>query len=158
MAHRFQFRLEVVRRVREKARDTQQRAVAQRIRAVTGVEEHIRRLNRSVTTAVDESRTDHRTGVLDTANIRERLRYRNWLHQSIEAANDELDHRKAELKEEQERLAEASKQLKVIEKLRERQWNRYRSELAREEQAASDEASLQMFVRRHRPEKCEIPA
>ena len=53
----------------------------------------------------------------------------------------------AELRREQDRLAEASKELKVINKLEERQRARYELELQRAELAEADEVAAQ-FTRR----------
>ena len=55
--------------------------------------------------------------------------------------------RNAGLEQDRSQLAEASKRLKVIESLRERQWARHRRQVAREEQIDTDEVAVQMYLR-----------
>ncbi len=74
----------------------------------------------------------------------------------LEVTETELVDRNRELDEERSKLAEASKQLKVIEKLREKQWRRHQLEVKREEQSASDESALQMFSRRMSESQREV--
>jgi flagellar export protein FliJ len=70
------------------------------------------------------------------------------LHGQITEAERELQRTADELNREREKLAEAVKQLKVIEKLREKQKLRYDSAIRRQEQAGYDEAALQMHRQR----------
>ena len=148
MAKRFRFRLEAVRRTREQARDAQRRVVAVQVRAVAKVEGRIRELSDQSAVALEMLTRIQRTGVLDTLMIRQQHAHRDDLNRSMQQQRVELGRKRAELSDEQERLAEASKQLKAIEKLREKQFKQHQEQVAREEQAASDEASIQMYLRR----------
>ena len=73
--------------------------------------------------------------------------HQTWLARTIDTTREELDERLGEFRVEQGKLAESSKRLKVIEKLRERKWEQYQVKLVREEVQASDEASQQIFRR-----------
>ena len=74
--------------------------------------------------------------------------FRGWLKRKLSESNDELVRQQARLDYERARLTEVWKRLRVIEKLRDRQWERHLTGVAREERAVSDEAALQMYVRR----------
>lgn len=158
MARKFRFRLETVRRLRKQTMDAQRRVVADAVRAVTLVEERIAVLTRRRCGAVDQSRDAMGTHCLDLVSLRGQQVYRGWLDHEIAKSNESLAGKRVELDAERAKLAETSKELKVIEKLRERQWKRFRVKIAREEQAANDEAALQMYLRRQREQRREAAA
>jgi flagellar export protein FliJ len=76
--------------------------------------------------------------------------YWGWLHRKILESTVELAARKTRLEVERGKLSEASKRLKVIENLRDRQLARYQAAVAREERAASDEAAMQTYMQQGR--------
>ena len=150
MAKRFRFRLEVVRQLRQQAQDTQRRVVADAARAVTRVDERIARMTQELADTVDRSRDTQQTRHLDMTSLRGHQFYRGWLHQRIMESGEERENLDAKLDRERVKLAEVSKRLKVIERLREKQWMRHQAEFRREEQAGYDEAALQGYVRGRR--------
>lgn len=158
MARRFRFRLETVERLRKQARDAQRRVVADAARTVGRVEERIVHLTRQLHDTLGGARETLRTGRLDLASLRGHELYRGWVHRRIAESYTELACRQSELDVERAKLVEASKQLKVIERLRERRWRRYLADVAREEQAASDEAAVQLYLRRRQERERENAA
>jgi len=150
MARRFRFRLEAVRKLRERERDTQRRTVGEAARQVRQAEERIALLTEQLQGTMDQSREARRRGLLDMGSMCGQQFYRGWLQQCILASDAELSAGKSRLDAERARLGEASKRLKVIENLRLRQWTRYRAEVSREEQGVADEAALQMYMRERR--------
>jgi flagellar export protein FliJ len=62
-------------------------------------------------------------------------------------ANNDLAGANSKLKEQRAVLGHASAQLKAIEKLRERRFERHQQQLKREEQAGADEIAIRMFDR-----------
>ena len=154
MAGRFRFRLEVVRRIRQQAQDAQRRVVADAVRAVGAVEQRIDRLTQTLSNTVEQARDAQQERRLDLVSLRGHQFYRGWLHGRILESHAELSRRRTELDRERAELGEVTKRLKVIEKLREKQWNRYLKEIRREEQAAFDESAVQTFLRNRR-EDCE---
>ncbi len=153
MAKRFRFRLETVQKMRERERDVQRRALAERLRAIDAVQQRIATLNRGLTDDTERLRKARPVGPMDVSCIRLHLIHRGWLHHSVRAAHEEMTQRQTEVGKERGRLADASKRLRVIEKLRERQWARHRAAAAREEQASMDEAALHLHLRRSRRER-----
>jgi len=158
MARRFRFRLETVRRLRKQALDAQRRVVADAVQALVRVEERIAVLTRRWHGVVDQSRDAMRIQRLDLVSLSGHQVYRGWLDQEIGKSKESLGRKRAELDAERARLAETSKELKVIDKLRERQWERFSVKIAREEQVANDEAALQMYLRRQRKQRREAAA
>ena len=148
MAKEFRFRLEVVRRLREQARDAQRRAVADAVRAVARAEQDIDRLTGQLRQTVELNRGQRTLPRVDIPALRVGEFYRNWLHHRILDRSLSLARDQAHLQAERSRLGQASARLKAIEKLRERRWSRYRQQLVREEQAQSDEAALRRFAAR----------
>lgn len=147
MARGFRFRLEVVRRIRERERDAQRRALAHALRAVGQVEERIDRLTGQLAESFNQTRGVHASRHVDVTLLRGHQLHRGWLHRRILESNAELAVRNAGLEQDRSQLAEASKRLKVIESLRERQWARHRRQVAREEQIDTDEVAVQMYLR-----------
>ncbi|UCE60336.1 MAG: flagellar export protein FliJ [Phycisphaerales bacterium] len=143
----FRFKLEVVRRLRKQAQDTQRRAVAGAIRSVVRVEDRIARLGREVQSTLDGRREAQGVAHVDMACLRGHELYRGWLSYKTREARAELARCQASVNEERDKLATATKELKVIEKLRERQKARYDTWIRRQEQSASDEAALQTYLR-----------
>ena len=148
MAGRFRFRLEVVRRIRRQAQDAQRRVVAESIRAAAAAEERINRLTQDLRHTIDLTREAQGAKALDLVPLRGHQFYSGWLQRQILESDRELAGRRAEVDRERARLAEATKKLKVVEKLREKQWARHMKEVHREEQAAFDEVGAQRYLRR----------
>lgn len=148
MAGRFRFRLEVVQRLRQVARDQQRRALAEAIAAVQTSENHVDDLNRSLRDSLMHASTQQQGESLDLSALRAEQRHRAWLHEQLHLAGERVVQSHAELQRQRELLAEATKNLRVIEKLRERRWRRHLEEVQREEQAADDEAAASVVLRR----------
>lgn len=148
MVRRFQFRLETVRKIRERERDAQRLIVAESASATESVRQRVVGLTNEFADNAERSRGVRPVGRLDLHLVRMHLIHRVWLHGAIGAARVEFGERESKLHAERSKLAEASKRLKVIEKLRERQWARHAVEINRAEQMAGDEAAQQLFFRR----------
>lgn len=147
MAKRFRFSLEVVRKLREQARDVQRRRVGDSARAVRGVEMRIDQLTQTLRSTVDQKRDEQRLEQPDVAQLRTNQFYQSWLHRKIVESYDELSERNRELETERAKLGEATARLKAIEKLREKRLRRHEQAVRREEQAIMDEVAGRMFTR-----------
>lgn len=158
MAGGFRFRLEVVERIRRQAVDAQRRVVADAARRVRWVEQRIAQLSGELTDTLDRARRDQRVSRLDIVSLRRDEIYRGRLLGRIMQLNAELDERLGELARERKELGETSRRLKVVEKLRERQWQRHLGRVHREEQAAADETAIRGFLRGRLESGCEMRA
>ena len=149
MARGFRFRLEVVRRLRKQAQDAQRRVVAGAVRSVAEAQNRLTELAGELRSTVGRTRETQRARRIDVVSLQRHQLYRGWLYRRRMEAREELGRRHVELDRQRENLAEATKQLKVIEKLREKQKMRYDLRVERQERAAYDEAALQTHRRRY---------
>ncbi len=146
MARRFRFRLDVVERLRRSVRDAQQRVVAEAARAVAAARNRETSWTNDLQGSFAQSRMVQSSARIDMACLLTYQLHRGWLRRTIESAGAEVLEKLHKFEEERTKLSDASKHLKVIEKLRERQWQRHVKEIKREEQVANDEAAVHMFL------------
>lgn len=150
---KFRFRLEVIRELRQRAQDAQRRVLAERVRELDRLAGQMADLTRGVDDAVQQKRATMGLAELDVEFLRRLQEFRGWLGGRVADARDELGKQQALVGQERVRLEEASRRLKVVEKLRERQWNRHQMQCRRVEQAEWDEAALNGFGRRRRAQE-----
>jgi flagellar export protein FliJ len=164
VAKRFQFRLETLRKLRKQRQDECRRVVARRLRQIAAVEGQIDEFHRQLdlhraalcrlasppapdegkqATTVAASSPGEPAVSVDVTEVRRYRVFVNHLLQSIVDARQRLVELRAELAKEQAVLAEATKAVKVLDKLEERQRRRHDLALARAETAANDEIAAQ---------------
>ena len=148
MPGRFRFRLEAVRKVRRQAQDAQQRVVAGVLREIRQTEAGVRQLTEELRAEVGATRAAQSIQRLDLPRIRGHQFRQTWLQGRVLDAQTELGRLQTRLEQERAKLAEAARRLKVIEKLRERQWERFCIEERRAEQRENDEVANQLHLRR----------
>jgi hypothetical protein len=139
--------LDAVERLRRSARDAQQRVVAEATRAVAAARSRETSWINDLQGSFSGSRMVQSAARIDMSCLLTYQLHRGWLRGTVESAGAEVLEKLHKFEEERTKLAEASKHLKVIEKLRERQWQRHVQEIKREEQVANDEAAVHMFLR-----------
>jgi len=147
MAAKFRFRLETVLKLRKQEQETHRRAVAEAIHAVGLAEERVSRLSQELRSTFEQRREAQQAACIDVSTLRGHQIYQGWLQRRILESGVEWDERQRMLAEQRSRLADASKRLKVIEKLRERQWTKHQAKQRREEQAGQDEIAAQSHIR-----------
>lgn len=146
MAKRFVFRLETLLKIRRQREDRQKRVVAERLRQISRIQGEIASFERQIGRQIDAMRVDASGSSLDVQNL---VRNRHWLSHLQRGrleADGHLRLLEARLAQERAVLANAAKEKKILEKLKEHQQTRYAKELDYREQAASDELSTVRFV------------
>ncbi|MEK6675108.1 MAG: flagellar FliJ family protein [Planctomycetota bacterium] len=146
MAKRFVFSLEIVRKLRDQSRRVQQRTLAEAQRDVNDVQARLADNERQVSVSMEEERTASSQPGLDVSAVRRQLLHRGWLKRKETELMKEWNDRRLIVIREREKLAEAIKRLKVIEKLRERRWAQHVEQEHRVERKAADETASQRFV------------
>lgn len=143
---RFIFKLQAVLRHRELIERQRQRAVALASAKAVELQQQLAALDDSVKAATQEMRDHHLIGRLDMNYIAAHRRFVTasgrqamGLAQKLALAQRDLDDARAV-------LAEAAKQRKILEKLRDRQQERWRIELDRKESAEIDEIGMKLTV------------
>lgn len=143
----FRFRLEAVQRLRKQAMDTCRRDVAIAIRALQEMDEVIADVTAHLEQSTEVQRQSRRVGKIDPQALSTQQLHRGFLQRRLKELGVEREQCVARLETQRAKLEEATKNLKVIEKLREKQWNKYQIDLRRREQSVSDEMAVQRHLR-----------
>jgi flagellar FliJ protein len=75
-------------------------------------------------------------------------RYIEFANKVIDAAQDRIDSMEGEISRVRMKLVEASREKKVVERLKERQWEEYQYEVNREIAKENDDANQKLYVRK----------
>ncbi|HPB84015.1 MAG TPA: flagellar FliJ family protein, partial [Spirochaetota bacterium] len=75
-------------------------------------------------------------------------RYVDFANKVIDAAQDRIDSMEGEISRVRLKLVEASREKKVVERLKERQWEEYQYEVNREIAKENDDANQKLYVRK----------
>ena len=75
-------------------------------------------------------------------------RYVEFANKVIDAAQDRIDSMEGEIGRVRMKLVEASREKKVVERLKERQWEEYQYEVNREIAKENDDANQKLYVRK----------
>ena len=144
---RFRFKLSGVLRQREMAEQQRQRELAEQQREMVKYQEELARMQRQVVEANETLRSQHLIGPLSTAYLSNHQRYMLVMQRQTVETIQRMALQQRKVEEAQKLLAEAAKQRKMIEKLRERQLEAWRADQARREQAELDEIGMQLAFR-----------
>lgn len=150
MPKRFRFRLEPVLRLRRRAVDEQMRVVGEQLRRLGRCRETMAKLRRQVDELLTRSRVERSNTDVDIGMQLQEQRWRLHLKRRIAKQAERLLEMAGVLRSAQAKLADLSKDVKVIEKLRERQYRTFSEEQSREERLEADEQAMQIFLRRAR--------
>ena len=144
---KFKFRLATLMRLRENTRDQRRAELAEAYRADNLLKERIGNLDAEMDALRNRQRATAKPGTVDVDLLVESQRYelalkteRAHFDQQRQTLSEEIDRR-------QERLIEANREVRVLEKLRETQLDRHRQEENRREGKVLDEAAGQKAVR-----------
>ena len=147
MAKRFEFRLATVLRIRRQREDAAKRVVAERLGEVAAVQSEIAALQEQIRSETGAFRQTHATGQLDVGQLKRHRRWLLQLDQSELLARNRLGELNRLLAVDRAALTEARKQVRVLEKLEERQRERYLKELNRAEMRENDEIGGVLHLR-----------
>lgn len=156
MARRFTFRFETMLRIRRQREDEHKRIVAARLREIAGVNRQIGSLQRQIHEEEDAIRTSQMPGTID---LQQAIRHRHWLghlHRCLVETQGRMRGLESQLAQERAALAEASKQRKILDKLKERQWRRHQMEQERREAKEADEQATLRHAHRNRLELVDM--
>ena len=133
-------------KIRRQREDQHKRVVAARIGQITRVREQISAIARQIRDETGAIRLGQGAGTID---IQQLMRHRHWLghlHKAALEAEARLRSFEARLAQERAVLAEAVKRRRILEKLKERQWQRHRKEDQRRDTRASDDLATIRYV------------
>jgi flagellar FliJ protein len=140
----FKFKLAAVLRHRESLEKEKQRDYALALARQKELEEQLKALNQAMQSNNDDVRQNHLVGRLDLSFITAHRRFLVGMQRrSIDLVNA-INKAQRETEAARVVMAEAAKQRMVLEKLREKQEQRWRDEAGRKEMMALDEVAMQI--------------
>ncbi|MCZ6654082.1 MAG: flagellar export protein FliJ [Planctomycetota bacterium] len=148
MAKRFNFRLEAVMKLRKQKEDENKRAVAQRVREMSKLQDHLMTLNEQIASEIRKARENAVHTHLDTSDLSKRRFWISHLQRGVLETEFRMRNLEKQLTADRTVLAEASKEYKVIETLRDKRLQAHNREQERLETIEADEMAVNRFVRR----------
>jgi flagellar FliJ protein len=141
---KFTFKLQAVLRHRTAIEQEKQRVYAQALAAYKHLEDQLKDLNQTMQTANDDIRQNRLVGRLDIGFITAHRRFLMGMQRKAIDLATAMAKAQQVVDAARLTLAEAAKQRKILEKLRETQEHRWREELSRKETIAADEVAMQL--------------
>jgi flagellar FliJ protein len=141
---RFIFQLEGVLRQRMLAEDQRQRELAAVRTEYVALEEQLRAMDQEVKQSGADLRDNHLVGRLDLAFLAAHRRYSLAMQRKAIALAEKMAAAGQKVEQAQRALAEAAKQRKIIEKLREKRQAEWKLDQARKEMAVTDEVAARI--------------
>jgi flagellar protein FliJ len=143
---KFDFPLEGVLRHRKHVEQEKQRDLARLQSDMRQAQDALRELSQTAQGNVNDVRDNRLLGRLDLGFLAAHRRYIAAVQRKGVAMAQRMSLLQREIDQAQTALAEAAKQRKIMEKLREKQKDRWTADLARKEAADVDEVSMRMAV------------
>lgn len=144
--NKFQFQFETLKRLREAARDERRGHLAEALRAEEILSERMREINTQVEAFTSQFKLP-KSGVIHVDHILEGQRYELLLRSELKTLEAQQEQVEAEITNRREALTEADRDVRVLEKLSERQEKSHRQEQLRREQRDLDEVASQRWWR-----------
>ena len=140
----FHFKLQSVLRHRTTIEQEKQRLYAHALATFKDLEDQLKSLNQSMQTSNDDIRQNRLVGRLDISFITAHRRFLMGMQRKAMELVAAMSKAQQLVDAARTNLAEAAKQRKILEKLRETQEQRWREELSRKETIAADEIAMQL--------------
>jgi flagellar FliJ protein len=141
---KFVFQLEGLLRHRKRMEQDRQLVLAQRAAYMSQLQRELRELNQTVQHASADLRAGHLTGQLDMGYVAAHRRFMLATQRKALALVQKMALVQRQVEEAQRDLAEAAKQRKIVEKLRQRHRDRWMEALSRRELSELDEIGMQL--------------
>lgn len=141
---KFDFKLEGVLRQRKHVEQDKQRILAEKQRAMVEIQNTLQRMQEAVQASTDDVRNNHLVGTLNMAYIAAHRRFLTGMQKQSLATMQRLALAQRAVDAARLELAEAAKHRKAIEKLKEKQFERRRADIAKRDQAEMDEIGMQL--------------
>ena len=140
----FKFKLDAVLRHREAIEKEKQRDYALALARQKELEDQLKALDQTMQVTNDDVRQNHLVGRIDVSFITAHRRFLLGMRRKAMDLAAAIAKAQREAEAARAVMAEAAKQRMVLEKLREKQAERWKDEAARKEMAALDEVAMQI--------------
>lgn len=144
---KFQFRLETVKRLREHTRDQRRADLAQALEALEQIERQQAEVAGHMQQAAQVQREASAPGKINVDRIMSVRRYQMLLAGQQQQLNEQARLIREEVERRRDALREADRQVRILDKLRERQWDRHQQAERKAEAKQLDEAASQSHNR-----------
>lgn len=144
---RFVFQLDGVLRQRKDIEQRRQRELARIDSQMSQLQIELRQLNLDVQTATVEMRQQHLVGRLDLSFLAAHRRFMQAMQRKAMTLVQRMSLVQKQVDQARAALLEAAKARKAVEKLRERQYERWLADVNRREAAEMDEIGMQLTYR-----------
>ena len=141
---KFDFKLEGVLRQRKHVEQEKQRILAEKQRAMVEIQQALVRIQEQMQASNEDIRKNHLVGTLNMQFIAAHRRFLTGMQRQTITTMQRLTLAQRAVDDARLELAEAAKHRKAIEKLKEKQFERWRADQARKEQAQTDEIGMQL--------------
>lgn len=135
----FRFRLTTLLKLRETTRDERRRQLADGFRAAATLQERIDETHGQLADVRDICATATRPGLVTLDRLLDAQRYETALRGQLQVYEQQSARVAEEIEHRRQLLIEADRDVRVLEMLREKQWERHRERLARDEIKLLDE-------------------
>ena len=146
---KFVFNLESVLRHRVFVEQERMRDLAAAQAEVVRLQAELKALNDAMRASAYDMKANHLTGCLDVSYLAAHRRYTVANQRKGQMLVQDLARQQRKVDEAQRQLAEAAKERKILEKLKERQRERWATEVQRKELIELDEVGTQLSYRGH---------
>lgn len=141
---KFVFPLQALLSQRKRNEQECQRLVAVEAAALAALTDQLKALDDRATAANQDLRTNRLVGQVDVAFLAGHRRFMLAIQRQAMALMPQVQAQQQRVQAAQHNLTQAAIQRKVIEKLREQQFNRWHTELAKKEAADLDEVGMKL--------------
>lgn len=148
---KFRFRLATLLRLREAARDERRAQLAQAYRAEELLEQQKHAVEAALAEVWDQARSAAGPGEVDVDRLIEARRFELVLLAQKQHLAHQQELVRSEIERRRQALVEANREVRILEHLREKQWQRHRDEENRREIQSLDECALQRAAREPQP-------
>ncbi len=135
-------------KLRKQKEDENKRAVAQRVTEMSKLQDHLMTLNEQIASEIRKARENAVHAHLDTSDMSKQRFWISHLQRGVLETEFRMRNLEKELTADRTVLAEASKEYKVIETLRDKRLQAHNDEQERLETIEADEMAVNQFVRR----------
>ncbi len=143
---KFVFQLQGVLRQRTNVEHQRKRDLAEVQTRLSVLDAELRSLDASVRASENDLRTNRLLGKIDLAFIGAYRRYAVAMHRRAMGIAEKMGAIQVQVDQAKRNLAEAAKRRKIIEKLRERQFARWKEQLAKRDAAEMDEIGMHLAI------------
>lgn len=138
---KFKFRMATLLKLRESARDERRAQLAQAFRADELIQQEQQRLEGELTAVLDRARRAAGPGEINVDQLLEAQRFEMVLKAQRQHLAQQQEMVRAEIERRRQALVEANREVQIMEKLRERQFEHWRDEENRQDIKRLDEAA-----------------